>query len=310
MLLAAGCSHSNDAATTRIRDLPTMTGQVVTVRGRTGQIMEQLQQPGIGVFSLRDDYGDTALVRLHGGTYPEFGVTYLVTGTAAADTDHFYVDAEAAGVRPAYASMDPVVIAAVAAIVIVGGGAILFVVRRWMKRSRSGLPEPWGYLNVVQGDESATRFYLRNEITEVGRGVDPDRGVVCFVKDDTVSRSHGKIIREGNSYFYQDTSSRGSMVENRPVPHGERVTLRPGDVIDLGTAQAQLSFHKMGGSRPFAGEQKTMVATDVMRLGVTDAMRAEDQNAMRNALPKPKPSVRNSRELSLPRESREPTPRF
>src|ERR1051325_7526397 len=86
----------------RIRDVVQRLGQEVTIKGGTGQIMESLEQPGLKVFSLRDDYGDLALIRSRDQDYPIMGVTCLVTGTVHREPGHLFIDAVTKGVRPVF----------------------------------------------------------------------------------------------------------------------------------------------------------------------------------------------------------------
>lgn len=64
----------------RIKELSQHFGETVTVKGRTGQIMEQYESEGFHAFSLRDDFGDMVVV-LTNQEYPIMGTTVHVTGT-------------------------------------------------------------------------------------------------------------------------------------------------------------------------------------------------------------------------------------
>lgn len=70
--VSAGCHGQKGEV--RVSELDNYLGQRITVKGRTGQILEGYQTRA---FTLRDDYGDMVIVLLQSGKpYPIMGATY------------------------------------------------------------------------------------------------------------------------------------------------------------------------------------------------------------------------------------------
>lgn len=63
----------------------------------------------------------------------------------------------------------------------------------------------------------------------------PDIDVSGFPDSEIVSRTHAKLLVEGDVYYIEDVgSSNGTYVNGLPLPAGNRHRLRPGDRIALG----------------------------------------------------------------------------
>lgn len=77
--------------------------------------------------------------------------------------------------------------------------------------------------------------------TEAARGswvVGRSRSCDVRLVDDAVSRRHARVTVRGGCWTIEDLgSSNGTWVNGRPLDRGE---LRPGDVVELGTAVARL----------------------------------------------------------------------
>ncbi len=77
--MATGAYPQVGGSVVRVKELPRYLGQTVTVKGRTGQILEQYASGTTKAFSLRDDYGDQVIV-LTEKPYPVMGITLYITG--------------------------------------------------------------------------------------------------------------------------------------------------------------------------------------------------------------------------------------
>ena len=63
----------------------------------------------------------------------------------------------------------------------------------------------------------------------------PDIDVSGFPDSEIVSRTHAKLLVEGDVYYIEDVgSSNGTYVNGLPLPTGNRHRLRPGDRVALG----------------------------------------------------------------------------
>ncbi len=224
LCIASDCRSEK---TLRIRDL--RDGQIATVKGRSGQILESEERPGVRAYTLRDDYGDMAVV-LTKRHYPIMGVTLLVTGQVRIDTDsgNVYIF-ETKRVQV----FDPNrwriwwAIITVAILLIVG------LVYFRLRGRTAELPPAWGVAQVMSGPDQGARFFLRGDNIIVGRGQDPALGIA--LNDDQVSRTHGRVFREGNQVFYEDTNStNGSFVNEQRANPNQPIRINPGVLIRLG----------------------------------------------------------------------------
>jgi pSer/pThr/pTyr-binding forkhead associated (FHA) protein len=83
-------------------------------------------------------------------------------------------------------------------------------------------------LLVKRGPNAGSTFLLENEQTTTGRRPESD----VFLDDVTVSRSHARIERRGDSFFVQDDGSlNGTYVNGERV---EETKLASGDEIQIG----------------------------------------------------------------------------
>lgn len=81
---------------------------------------------------------------------------------------------------------------------------------------------------------------LRYDETPIGRESDPLTSVV-LESDLSVSRQHGRIVREASGVFYEDTDSRnGSWVNEIQVQAWQRVALPQGTLLRLGPTVLRL----------------------------------------------------------------------
>ena len=74
---------------------------------------------------------------------------------------------------------------------------------------------------------------LRAPSVRIGRGVTGTYDIVVQPDDMSVSREHAYLVLETNTWVFQDTSRNGSYV-NGDLVKGQRVTLKPGDRIQIG----------------------------------------------------------------------------
>jgi len=301
-----------EQGTMRVRDLRAHTGEVVTVKGRAGQIIEAEERAGVRVYSLRDDYG--SVVNIHTGKdYPIFGTTLIVSGKPVADPASGRTYLEEQSRKRAYPPRDPLPQLAVvkgrveettqsqesagvrlyslrdedgdvvtvrtdgdppspgSALIVTGKpvtdsasgetyleeqsrdpaydpwdiprkllpvliGVIVIIVVWVMVRRRSagGLPEVWGYAETVSGPHQGKSFALRGADVIVGRGQDALLAVDLPL-DASVSREHGRIVRDGEAVYYEDSGSTyGSWVNEQQMQGDQRVQLAPEALIRLG----------------------------------------------------------------------------
>ena len=244
LLALTGCAGKE--ATLRLRDLGSHLGEQVTVEGRTGNIRDDLEVPDRRVFTLRDEHGDLTLVRWRRPSYPPrfWGTTQRIVGTPRREQGHLFLDART--VRPANV---PYWTYATAAASVLAAAIALLVLDRF-RRAPSRLSPIWAYLEV-RADGSKEWYPLRREETPIGREVDPDHGLRLFSGDPSVSRKHGKIVREGDHAYYEDTGSRcGSRVNGETVAPGQQAPLRHGTRIEMGNKKDRSTMVFLVGKEP------------------------------------------------------------
>ena len=77
----------------------------------------------------------------------------------------------------------------------------------------------------TRGDQ---QYQLEAELLIIGRTEDCD----IQISDDTISRNHARIVKQGDSFVLEDLKSRnGVFANNRPI---ESISLRDGMVLRLG----------------------------------------------------------------------------
>jgi hypothetical protein len=247
LVMALGAGVARGAAVpdiTRVSQLRDQVGQQVTVKGRTGIIVERPDTVGLRVFTLRDDYGDQVEIRST-QEYPIMGVTYQVTGVPTVDPSSNMLYLQEESRERVYPTVPPeavssvrkqmrIGLAVVAAVLVLLAVYLTIRVRGGQAAGPAELPEPWTTVYVTRGPYERQRFHLRYDTTIVGRGHDPAKAL-CFEDDKTISHNHALIERVGSTVYYTDTNSRnGSKVNDQPVTPGERIAVQPGDAIDIG----------------------------------------------------------------------------
>ena len=220
---AASAAH----ALTKVRNLPSHLGERVTVRVRTGDIVNE--DPNI--YTARDSYGGST--HIIGLSQEEIimGATYDITGTVSEDPRFGICINETGAVRtypphaPLWVTLLPIPIVVL----------VVLVVRLLMQRP---LPTPvgesWGYIMVESGPDYGKSFALRAD--EVVIGSDPaSSGPI--VLDRRVCRRHGRITRSDGAIYYEDMLSKGgSWINEKPVSAGERIPVESRSLIRLGPA--------------------------------------------------------------------------
>jgi hypothetical protein len=243
---SAGVCDKDTVKTVRIRNLDSHKGGKVTVKGRTGIIVEAEETAGVHVFTLRDDYGDLIHVRTT-HEYPIMGATYFITGTPRSDSASGVLYLEETSRKRAYPSVTNVtkvtkvmsggkvprwLLPVVTGVVAIGVIAVALMIRRRTVSAR--LPDAWGYAEIVSGPDQGKSFALRGAETIVGRAQDPNTAI-AVVLDQHVSRMHGRIVRQGGEVYYEDANSRGgSWVNEEKVEPGQQVPLPAGALVRLG----------------------------------------------------------------------------
>jgi len=281
-LCATWAAAAPEPQTIRLRDLPSHVGEKVTLKGRTGQIVEDEERPGLRVYTFRDDYGD--MVKVHtSAAYPTFGATYFLTGSpeqeAASGALHF----REASRRQAFPArkvvvreevtvertLSPLILAAVAALVLLGVLAVVVIVRRRM--AGAALPPEWGYAEITAGPHQGRALTLRADEVLVGRGVDTTLDLDLPL-DVSVSRKHGRLFREDGVPHYEDLgSSHGSWVNEQQLQPNQPVSLPPGALIRLGPA----TVIRVGPVEAAAGETQFAGSEQAANWGERETQRAE-----------------------------------
>ena len=86
-------------------------------------------------------------------------------------------------------------------------------------------------------------FPLGRTYNSMGRrspadGVYPDVDLTDFDHDSYISRRHAQIIKDGNSYYFEDLgSSNGSYLNGEFITKGARQLLKSGDLLKLGKTE-------------------------------------------------------------------------
>ncbi|MCX7599290.1 MAG: FHA domain-containing protein [Armatimonadetes bacterium] len=244
-VIGLGLAAAEEAQVVRVRDLSAYLGQNVSVKGRTGNIVEAEEGPGIRVYTLRDDYGDVVHVRwrqdLHTRDegYPIFGATYLITGQPVQQGGRLYLD-ELKRTRM-YSPIEAFIKYGLPAAIVLFLG--LLGVAAYVRRAHRKLePAPlWGYAEIVEGPQQGAKFALRGDEIWIGRGTDPQTDICLSDEHRMVSRIHGRLFRERGLLKYHDHgndgtgSTYGSSVDGVPIPRGGTVDLPFGQArITLG----------------------------------------------------------------------------
>ena len=108
--------------------------------------------------------------------------------------------------------------------VLLGALAAAFV---WFRRARRV-----STLEMIEGPQPGDIFRLEKETTVIGAlEKEADWPIVDLSR--RVSRRHCEITKSGGRYFLVDVSTNGTWINGRPVPAGEPVLLRRGDLISI-----------------------------------------------------------------------------
>jgi TolB protein len=92
-----------------------------------------------------------------------------------------------------------------------------------------------GKLVIIQGPDLGREAWVNGDQAVIGRGGASD----VVLNDDQISRRHAELRNEGGVWYVRDLqSSNGTFVNDRRLEPGERVALRPGDRLRLGTQTA------------------------------------------------------------------------
>lgn len=85
-------------------------------------------------------------------------------------------------------------------------------------------------LEYLSGPEDGKVVGFSKEAVTIGRSSDCD---ICLAHDETVSRHHARLLREGDRLFIEDTgSTHGTFVDGQRVQG--RTPLSPGALICVG----------------------------------------------------------------------------
>ncbi|MGQ9454661.1 MAG: FHA domain-containing protein [Armatimonadota bacterium] len=92
-------------------------------------------------------------------------------------------------------------------------------------------------LIAIAGPYDGQVFALKPDVTEIGRESTKD---IALSADNTVSRKHARIVREGNSYvIYDEGSSNGTYVNNIRVTRQE---LAKSDTVQIGRTKFRIEI--------------------------------------------------------------------
>lgn len=88
-------------------------------------------------------------------------------------------------------------------------------------------------LYIMSGQDKGLSFDLQNGINYLGRSPDCD----IPVNDESISREHLKIVKEGNRYFIEDLkSANGTYVDGKEIKPGVALEVKEGLPISVGTS--------------------------------------------------------------------------
>ena len=101
---------------------------------------------------------------------------------------------------------------------------------------------------LLQGTGSAkNRILLNQPFVRVGRGVSGVSAITIALDDTQVSREHAHFIFDVDHWLLEDCSRNGTLV-NGDVVHQRRVTLRPGDRVQIG-GSFDYTFQHLGATQ-------------------------------------------------------------
>lgn len=86
-------------------------------------------------------------------------------------------------------------------------------------------------LHIISGPDKGQSFDLKNGIICIGRSPDND----IQIEDESVSRNHLKIRREGNKYFIEDLeSANGTYIDGKQISPNTEFEVKEGLPISVG----------------------------------------------------------------------------
>lgn len=226
LLVQAHAAPSQNIADMRV-------GKAASVKARIGERFTAREVPGTFVFTMRDDFGATALAFTQKDiTDLHFGATYVVTGVAKTDPKNpktLYL--EASSWEPAYtSSFGPVLMVAGGLAIVVIAGFVYFGLRLRQMKTK----EPWDYAEILSGPDQGNVIPLRHNKIIIGRQQDPEKSI-SIAHDSFVSREHGVLTRKNKKTFYEDTNSRaGSYLDEVQLEAGLEVVVLPGSLLRVG----------------------------------------------------------------------------
>jgi FHA domain/Transcriptional regulatory protein, C terminal len=91
------------------------------------------------------------------------------------------------------------------------------------------------------------RILLNQAFIQVGRGVSGESAISIALDDTQVSREHAHFIFEADRWLLEDCSRNGTLI-NGKVIHQQRITLHPGDRIQIGVS-FDFTFQHLGATQ-------------------------------------------------------------
>jgi len=111
---------------------------------------------------------------------------------------------------------------------------------------------PLPSLKVLYGRSDRKKHVIETDSVTIGSGED---NIIRFENNDTVSKSHARIRREGEKYFIEDTAStNGTFVDGKRIRES---VLRDGSVIRIGNVE--LRFEEAGKQSFWKEEEKNEI---------------------------------------------------
>lgn len=86
-------------------------------------------------------------------------------------------------------------------------------------------------LYIINGPMKGRSFDLKEDVISIGRSPEND----ISISDRSISRSHAKVLKEGNRFFIEDLkSSNGTLVDGWSLKAGEKQEIKQGSHIAIG----------------------------------------------------------------------------
>ena len=117
----------------------------------------------------------------------------------------------------------------------------------------SSNPKYYGYLMIDNGLTDGTLFPIYATTNTIGRSTthdNPDIPITDNTLAKTVSRLHGKILFQNNSFILQDTEGLNKIIfKGKQFDDRQNETLQPGDTFDMGGIKVRLISDLMNSSQ-------------------------------------------------------------